>query len=404
MPEPPTINRVEITRFRSIPSQTVNVANPLFLIGPNGSGKSNFGDVFAFLADAMEQPLQAVFDQRGGIAAVRHRSPGEHARSVGLGINLSNLRSAELTSDVRTAHYAFEAQEIGDLEIEILREQCVIELSNGRRHWFDRDGESLRSDLSWVNQMKGRWLGSSLGMPIFGAVSPFAAVLTALKGMKVYSIDPEVVSGMQETDSGLTLRTNGSNAASVLTEIKRRSRDDYHRIGELLASISSGIDEVRPSRHGKQVGFEFVQRWDSNELVFDAFNMSKGTLRALGILLAVYQRVRPFLMVIEEPEASLHPGAVSTILDVLRHAASQMQVVITTHSPEVLDSEWINDESIRFIAWAEGKTTISDLTESSRTAIRKHLMGVGELLRSNALEPAELFADLRSPKLFIETE
>jgi predicted ATPase len=152
------------------------------------------------------------------------------------------------------------------------------------------------------------------------------------------------------------------------------------------------------------MGFEFVQRWGKNELKFDAFNMSKGTLRALGMLLAVYQRTQPSLMVIEEPEASLHPGAVSTILDVLRNAASRMQVVITTHSPEVLDSKWIGDESIRFVTWTEGKTTVSDLTESSRTAIRKHLMGVGELLRSNALEPAELFVDLRQSKLFVEIE
>jgi predicted ATPase len=396
------INTLQIEHFRSIPSQMVRMANPMFLIGPNGSGKSNFVDVFAFLADAMEQPLQAVFDQRGGIAAVRYRSPADNVRNVGLGIDMSNLPGAELESEVRSAHYAFSAQ--GDLEIEILREQCIIELSNGRKYWFDREGEKLRSNISWLKEFKGKWLGASLTMSIAGSASPFSVVLAALKGMKVYSIDPEVVSGMQDTDSGLSLRANGSNAASVLTDIKRRSLDDYRRIGELLASVSSGIDEVRPSRHGKQMGFEFVQRWGTNELKFDAFNMSKGTLRALGILLAVYQRTQPSLMVIEEPEASLHPGAVSTILDVLRNAASRMQVVITTHSPEVLDSKWIGDESIRFVTWTEGKTTVSDLTESSRTAIRKHLMGVGELLRSNALEPAELFVDLRQSKLFVEIE
>jgi predicted ATPase len=396
------INTLQIEHFRSIPSQMVRMANPMFLIGSNGSGKSNFVDVFAFLADAMEQPLQAVFDQRGGIAAVRHRSPADNIRTVGLGVDLSNLRGEELDSEVRTAHYAFSAQ--GDLEIEVLREQCIVELSNGRKYWFDREEDKLRSNIPWLKEFKGRWLGPSLAMSIVGSTSPFSLVLAALKGMKVYSIDPEVVSGMQDTDSGLTLRANGSNAASVLTDIKRRSMDDYRRIGELLASVSSGIDEVRPSRHGKQMGFEFVQRWGKNELKFDAFNMSKGTLRALGILLAVYQRTQPFLMVIEEPEASLHPGAVSTILDVLRNAASRMQVIITTHSPEVLDSEWISDESIRFVTWAEGKTTVSDLTESSRTAIRKHLMGVGELLRSNALEPAELFVDMRQSRLFVEIE
>jgi predicted ATPase len=398
------IDAVQIEHFRSIPSQTVRMTNPIFLVGANGSGKSNFADVFSFLADAMERPLQTVFDHRGGVSVVQHRSPDRRSRKVGLGIDLSNLHGDEL--EARTAHYAFEAREVGGREIEVVREQCVINLSNARTYWFDREGESIRSNVAWVREFKGKWFGASLAMPVIGSVSPFSLVHAALKGMKVYSIDPEAVSGMQETDSGLTLHTNGNNAASVLTEIKSRAPDDYRRIGEVLASVSSGIDEVRPSGHGKQMGFEFVQRWGGGkyELTFDAFNMSHGTLRALGILLAVYQRVRPFLLVMEEPEASLHPGAVNTILNVLRNATSEMQVIITTHSPEVLDSEGITDESIRFVTWAEGKTTVSDLTESSRSAIRKHLMGIGELLRSNALEPAELFENVRRSELFVEVE
>jgi predicted ATPase len=406
MPLQPRIETVHIKNFRSIPSQIVRVSSPTFLIGANGSGKSNFVDVFAFLADAMELPLQTVFDRRGGISAVRHRTPLETNNAIGIGIELSNLAAAEIDTAVKTARYAFEAREMGGLEIEVVREQCILDLMNGRTVWFEREGGRLRSNLDWFNEFKGRWLSSSsLAMSVFGSVSPFSALYGLLRRMKVYSIDPEVISGFQEADSGLTLRSDGGNAASVLSQVKRASQDDFHRIGELLAAVSPGIDEVRPSRHGKFVGFEFVQRWgEKNELTFDAFSMSKGTLRALGILLAVYQRTKPFLIVIEEPEASLHPGAVNTILDVLRHASQTMQVIITTQSPEVLDSEWLTDEDIRFVSWGEGKTTVSDLAESSRTAIRKHLMGIGEMLRSNVLEPASLFLTLREPSLFRELE
>ena len=397
------IDAIQIEHFRSIPSQPVRIANPIFLVGTNGSGKSNFADAFAFLGAAMEQSLQTVFDRRGGMSVVRYRLPRSRFGNIGLAVDLSKLRSDDL--EAPSAHYAFEVQDIGGVEVEVVREQCVIELSNKRRFWFDRDAGTIRSNVPWVKELKGKWFGGSLAIPVIGSVSPFSLVHSVLKGMRVYSIDPEAVSGMQDTDSGLTLHPNGNNAASVLAEIRGRAEHDYHRIGELLASVSSGIDEVRPSGQGKHMGFEFVQRWgDNNELTFDAFNMSSGTLRALGILLAVYQRVRPSLMVIEEPEASLHPGAVNTILDVLRHASNQMQLIITTHSPEVLDSEWISDDNIRFVTWTEGKTTISDLTESSRSAIRKHLMGIGELLRSNALEPAGLLEDARKSKLFVDVE
>ena len=51
--------------------------------------------------------------------------------------------------------------------------------------------------------------------------------------------------------------------------------------------------------------------------------MSAGTLMALGLLTAVYQRSIPSLLTIEEPEEGIHPGAISVILDVLRFASER---------------------------------------------------------------------------------
>ena len=400
------IDAIHIQQFRSIPSQVVRLGSPVFLIGANGSGKSNFVDAFAFLSEAADQPLQAVLDRRGGMSAVRHRAPTDSDNTLGLGVELSGLQPADIETPVTSARYAFEARKIGDLEMNVLREQCIVDFADGRRLWYDREGNKFRSNLRWLNNFRGRWLASSsLAISVFGAVAPFSAVHTALRSIRVYSIDPELMARTQQIDSGLVLRANGANAGGVLDEIQKRAPLDYRRIGELLAAVSPGIDEVRPAKHGKFVDFEFVQRWGPDkQLVFDAFSMSRGTLQALGILLAVYQRSSPFVLIIEEPEASLHPGAVFTILEVLRRASERIQVLITTHSPEVLDTKWISDEHVRYVSWAEGKTTVSELAQSSRNAIRKHLMGVGEMLRSNALEPAEPFENSLRTALFTEVQ
>ena len=61
----PEIRRLILKRFRSIPSEQVEFDNPTFLVGVNGSGKSNFVDAFAFLAESMSLPMQAVFKKRG---------------------------------------------------------------------------------------------------------------------------------------------------------------------------------------------------------------------------------------------------------------------------------------------------------------------------------------------------
>ena len=68
------IKKVIIKRFRSFPSATLSLNNPIFVVGRNGSGKSNLVDVFEFVAEAMTSTLQSVLDKKGGIAAVRNRS------------------------------------------------------------------------------------------------------------------------------------------------------------------------------------------------------------------------------------------------------------------------------------------------------------------------------------------
>lgn len=107
-------------------------------------------------------------------------------------------------------------------------------------------------------------------------------------------------------------------------------------------------------------------------------------------------------MVIEEPESTIHPGALGAVLDLLKHATTRMQVIVTTHSPDVLDAPWIEHKHLRMVTWEEGATHIGAVADSSRKALQQHLMGAGELLRSNALEAAPLFTEgeYRQQRLF----
>ena len=158
-------------------------------------------------------------------------------------------------------------------------------------------------------------------------------------------------------------------------------------------------------RHGNKLALAFSQDWGKPATVkFEAFNMSDGTLRVLGMLAAIFQRPAPSLIVIEEPEATVHPGAIGSILDVLRHAGRFMQVVATTHSPDVLDAKWLQDRNLRIASWESGTTRVSAVSPAVRVALREHLMGAGELLRANAMTAAEASErDKRQFALFVKT-
>jgi len=377
----PILRSLILKRFRSIPAETVTFDNPTFLVGRNGSGKSNFRDALDFLAETMTSSLQAVFDRRGGIAVVRIRTSGRnYPPNLGLGVMLGRLNG-----EIREARYAFEVRATKNYGFEILREQCVVQLESGTRTWFDRRPRTFRSN---VEGLKPSLEPASLGLPIVGGETSFAPVLRALAGIRSYSIEPAKLRALQDVDSGIGLKPDGSNAASVLQEIGRQSPEDLQRIAELLTTIVPNTSKVEPKKHGKKLTLEFTQEWgEKKRLKFESFSMSDGALRALGLLAAVYQRPAPTVLVIEEPEATIHPGALGAILDLLRHASRHMQVIVTTHSPEVLEADWLQEEHLRIVTWEEGATRILPLATGTREALREHLMSAGELPRSNALRP-----------------
>lgn len=383
----PTIKQLVLKRFRSIPSERITFDNPTIFVGRNGSGKSNLVSVFAFLAEAMASPLQAVFDKAGGISAVRNRSSGQsYPPNLGLRVDLGRMNGK-----AASAFYAFEVKALPNYGFSVVREQCSVRSERGVRSWFDRVGTQFTSN---VGGMKPSLDPASLSLPLVGGEATFAPVLRTLAAMRVYSIEPRKLREMQEPDSGTSLKSDGSNVTSVLKEIERQSKDDFQRIADVLATIVPNTKSVHVKKHGKNLSLEFTQEWgEKKRLNFEGFSMSDGTLRAIGLLAAVFQRPVPSLIAVEEPEATIHPGALESVLDLLRHASKHMQVVITTHSPDVLDAKWITDRHLRIVEWTEGATRVAPVSDATRKALHDHLMGAGELLRSSALEPAPLFED-----------
>lgn len=391
------ITKLIINRFRSFPTATLSFENPLFVVGRNGSGKSNLADAFSFVSEAMASPLQAVFDRRGGIASVRNRSSVKSAPpNLGLAFEFGPFNGTE------GGRFAFEVKALPNYGFKIVREQCLVRKPGGARWWFDRGDE-------WTSNADGLTPAlepSALALPLVGGDERFAPIFRVLSAMRVYSIEPSKLRDMQDPDSGQILRPDGSNAASVLQELLRgqNAKASKAEINRILETIVPETTSVTPKKHGNKLSMTFAQQWgEGKKLNFDAFSMSDGTLRSLGLIMAVFQKPSPSVLVIEEPEATIHPGALGAILDLIRRASKTMQVVVTTHSPELLDAKWVTDENLRIVSWQEGASHLLLPSAATREAMRRHLMGAGELLRSNALHAEDLFSaqdDLHNANLF----
>ena len=167
------------------------------------------------------------------------------------------------------------------------------------------------------------------------------------------------------------------------------------RIEEYLSKVVPGVQGVNVFTYpGAKQTLEFRQQvaGSKDPWPFLAANMSDGTIRALGVLVALFQTGNgtgtPVPLVgIEEPEIALHPAAAGLLLDGLREASRSTQVIVTSHSPDLLDDKRLEADSLLSVYAEEGSTHIAALDQAGRTAVLNRLYTPGELLRMDQIRP-----------------
>ncbi len=297
------------------------------------------------------------------------------------------------------ASYRFKVGAKQEGRFEIQEEDCVISNGeNGKREYSVRTGKVENASFHpWPPASTDR-----LYLTIVSGFPEFRPLYDLLSGMGFYSISPDRLRDLQEPNAGNLLLRDGRNLTSVLAWIERNNPRVKGRIEEYLGSIVSGIKRVDRKILGPKETLEFRQivAGDNNPWSFFAQNMSDGTLRAFGVLVSLFQCFeRPLespipLVGIEEPEATLHPGATSALMNVLREASHYTQVLATTHSPELLDDPELDAETLLAVDAYAGKTTIGAVNEASRSALREKLYTAGELLKLDQLKPEPMEATL----------
>ena len=376
------ITRVVLKNYKSIAVCDVQLQPLTFLVGRNGAGKSNFLDALRFVADALNSSLDHALRARGGLDDVRHRLSG-HPYHFNIRLEFTLPNSA-------TGYYAFRIESRSRGRYVVQAEECRIQRGqdNTPEAYFRVDNgkmtdTSVKVAPAIVNDRL--YLVNASGLP------EFRPVYDAFSRMGFYNPNPNLIQDLQDPDPGDMLMPNGSNLTSVF---KQLPPDVKKNIEEYLAVIVPGVLRVHARKFGPKETLQFKQHVaeDKDPLIFYGSNMSDGTLRALGILVALFQKnqkaeERVTLVGIEEPETALHPGAVAVLLDSLRDAANRTQVIITTHSPELLDDKHLDVNSILAVEAYDGNTVIAPVDEASRSVVQDRLFTAGELLRSNQLQP-----------------
>ena len=361
------LDRLTVSNYRSLgPEVEFRPGSLSVLIGPNGAGKSNLLDVLSFVRDGVGQGLPAAIANRGGIDAVRRRS---HSRPFDVRVEMG------LSLDSGPASYGFVITGDRIEEYRVKSEWALVQV-DGQVAEFRREGDQWSGPQGLAPRMED----DSLALSLLGGSKEFKPLVDFLSGVMVYAIFPDTLRRPQKFDSSRPMKRHGENWVSVLRELAK----DEDAKGQLVAGLgklTGDIEDLRVTSTATYLLAEFRHRTreKKGKRWFDAGLESDGTLRVAGLLTALLQQPALPVIAIEEPELTVHPEVLSLLADYLHQAAELSQVIITTHSPLILDVLDPDRDSIFVVDRRDGKTAVEPLTEEQLAPVRKRLLSLGDL-------------------------
>ena len=391
------LTRVWARNFKSIRNLDLELDPLTVLVGPNASGKSNILDILAFIKQAIGRDLDSAIAARHGIEAIRRTSPGGGNRDIELGFELtrSNFRMRyRFVLGSRSGVYRVKREygTVTPLDPEkkltefVVREGRVVKPNRLANEEFGTSELALPFLARYLFRLSEENADDQhISHETYREVS---GVLSFIRRMQFYRLFPDAMREPKRPMDSRLLVEDGSNLASVLRAMTKRNSRFLDEIKDSLGHVVSGMENMVVQQSG---GYSIVKLWHKlgnygNEGAwFDLSQESDGTVRLLGLLTAFYQDLPNSLIGVEEPELTIHPGALAVLAEVMVEASYRSQVVATTHSPDLIDRLPI--ESLRAVEMRDGCTEVGPVSKIQTNAVLKGLFSAGELHSMEGLAP-----------------
>ena len=450
------LTHIEIDGFKTFRGFSLEVPPFLVVLGRNASGKSNLFDAINFLRLTSDRSLaEAAARIRGEPQELLHAATnGERARFMSFAVEVllddevsddfgdvatvrhSRLRY-ELALVLRSARRGSDSSLADRPERLFVQEEAVRLIrqksdtwvpryggsSGGRKNLARYSSRSVDTLLETRDEPDGRRVfaihqdgnaGRARLLPAAEAVSTVLSSLTTandypllfalkkeLESWGLLHLDPAALRGVNSFDDDTRLAPNGANLANALKRISLQTatveRPDG-ALSDIQADLSAVVPEIvglavvdDPARRQRQV---LVRTRDAAP--YSAQVASDGTLRALALLVALYDPESKGLICFEEPENGLYPQRLvdfaahlrSLVYDAIERRRESAgtplrQLLISSHSPVILRATRAGARGVALrddIAFFDSATLVSDGVKSRISRARKVRGDVQETL------------------------
>jgi len=379
---------IETRNFKNLQSQRIDWKNLNIFIGPNGSGKSNVISIFQFLKNCLTEPdqsrgvtsfedaisllgqtriLDGTIRELPSTVTLKYGFSDSSSKNV---CKISVLEVSLLIQRNSTGGVYIKYESLSSHRTSISEKTTQIQKIRQRRSFSEPryfykfhdqvsgKGVYTRKENPTSNQTQFETLEKVpvnelmlQGIDLLLDKSQFAPNITPLyrerrkiiddvKQWQFYNANHMDLEAIRNAEpkfgrKDVFLLSAGTNLAAVIFNLDQQDFDFIDRLNQEIKKILPATLKVRALVLGTNLNVEW--RWQNLEEPFYLYDLSDGTVRMLCWAVILLSPSPPPLLVIEEPEIGLHTAWMSTLASWIKTASMKSQVIITTHSPSLLD-------------------------------------------------------------------
>jgi predicted ATPase len=417
------IQQVHVENFKSFSELDIDLSRFNVVIGSNAAGKSNFISIFKFLRDIARHGLANAIAMQGGPEYLWNAKIGP-GRDLVIRVVYTPDQKADIIENescgnallkIQSCESSYEFAIRFDAEgngFAIIKDRLVFgcEFSSFERKGtlVQKNGTPERGEIQVTNEEgdvkfaihlpEGCPLSEHDIIPIFFRgvhlqkhalllestyACPLLHVEKFFDRIAVYDIDPKLSKRGAAITGKRALEEDASNLAVVVKNIIE-DPEKKRKFSNLLRDTLPFVEDFSVQKFmDLSLTLTLRERYAKNHDL-PAATMSDGTITIFALIIALYFEDKPFI-IIEEPVSHIHPFLVARLMAMMKESSERKQLMITTHSTEVV--KHVSAEDILLISRdSEGFSTISRPADKEEIRMfLKNEIGIEDLYVQNLL-------------------